>query len=156
MFFSSIQNLAQDMPILHKALVRGLEYVKNADLAKLNAGKYEIDGSALFALVQDNQTAPRTERKAEAHRKYIDIQYVHSGSEIIGFGLSNSSNEILEDLLDQKDAIFFKTVKDEMELVLTPGMYAIFFPTDVHRPGCIHRSAAAVRKVVVKIAITSL
>jgi YhcH/YjgK/YiaL family protein len=62
----------------------------------------------------------------------------------------------LENLLDQKDALFFKTMKDEIDLILTPGMYAVFFPTDVHRPGCIHRTAALVRKVVVKIAVGSL
>ena len=156
MIFGSIQNLEHDKKFLSMALVKGLEYIRDADLTKLAAGRYEIDGNALFALVQDNRTAPKAERKAEAHKKYIDIQYVHSGSEIIGFGLADPANEVLENLLDQKDAIFFKQVKNEMDLVLTPGMYAIFFSADVHRPGCIHGSPASVRKVVVKVAINNL
>jgi YhcH/YjgK/YiaL family protein len=156
MIFGSIQNLEHDKKFLSMALVKGLEYIRDADLTKLAAGRYEIDGSALFALVQDNRTAPKAERKAEAHKKYIDIQYVHSGSEIIGFGLADPANEVLENLLDQKDAIFFKQVKNEMDLVLTPGMYAIFFSADVHRPGCIYGSPASVRKVVVKVAINNL
>jgi len=156
MIFGSIQNLGNDKKLLPKALIKGLEYIKNTDLTKLAAGKYEIDGNALFALVQDNRTAPKADRKAEAHKKYIDIQYVHSGSEIIGFGLDDPVNEVLENLLDEKDAIFFKHVKNEMDLILTPGMYAILFPTDIHRPGCIHGSAASVRKVVVKVALSTL
>lgn len=156
MIFGSIQNLEHDKKLFPKALVRGLEYIENADLTKLAAGKYEIDGTALFALVQDNQTAPKSERRPEIHRKYIDIQYIHSGSEIIGFGLANPSNVVLENSLEQKDAMFFKTVKDEMELVLTAGMYAIFFPDEVHRPGCIYGSTAPVRKVVIKVAVASL
>ena len=156
MIFGNIQNLDSDKQILPKIVVNGLEYLKTTDFTKLAAGKYEIDGTALFALVQDNQTAPKAERRAEIHRKYIDIQYIHSSSEIIGFGLANPANVVLENLLDQKDAIFFKDIKDEMELVLTAGMYAIFSPSDVHRPGCIYVSAAPVRKIVVKVAVAGL
>ena len=68
--------------------------------------------------------------------KYIDIQYVLEGTDVIGFGLPDVANEIDEDLSAQKDCIFFKNVKDEMELVLTPGMYAILFTEEVHRPNC--------------------
>jgi biofilm protein TabA len=156
MIFGCIHNLEYDKKILPKALVQGLEYLKKTDLANLAPGKYEIDGTALFALIQDNQTAPRSDRKAEIHRKYIDIQYVHSGSEIIGYGIVNPANDVLENLLDQKDALFFKNVKDEIDLIMTPGTYAIFFPADVHRPGCIHETTAMVRKVVVKVAVASL
>ena len=156
MIFGTIKNLRIDTEKLPKLIVRGLEYIEKTDISKLTAGKYEIDGTTLFALVQDNQTAPRIERRPETHKKYIDIQYIHSGSEIIGFGLANPSNVILENLLEQKDAIFFKNVKDEMELVLTEGMYAVFFPDEVHRPGCSYGGAAPVRKVVVKVAFAGL
>ena len=155
MIFGSIQNLEEDSNTLTKALLTGLEYIRDTDLAGRPAGRYEIDGSDMFALVQDNITAPKDERKAETHRKYIDIQYVHSGSEIIGYGLANPENEVSDDQLEQKDAIFYKSVRDEMELILTSGMYAILFPSDVHRPGCIYKASAAVRKVVVKVALKS-
>jgi biofilm protein TabA len=155
MILGNIQNLEQDKKILPKALLKGLEYIRNTNIASLPAGKYEIDART-FALIQNNQTASKSERKAETHRKYIDIQYVFSGSEIIGYGLAAPENEVLDDKLEEKDAIFFKTVKNEIDLILTPGMYAIFFPTDVHRPGCIHGSAGPVHKVVVKVAVSGL
>jgi biofilm protein TabA len=155
MILGSIQNLERDKKTLPKVLLRGLEYIKNTDLSKLPGGRYEIDGS-MFVLVQDNQTAPRAERKAEAHRKYIDIQYVYSGSEIIGYGLTGPENEVADDQLENKDAIYFRNVKNEIELILTPGRYAIFFPTDVHRPGCAYGPPAPVRKVVIKVAADSL
>ena len=156
MIFGNIQNLVHDKKTIPTIILKGLEYIRNTDIAKLPAGKHEIDGTALFALVQDNQTAPKAERRPEIHRRYIDIQYIHSGSEIIGFGLANPSNAVLENLLEQKDAIFFKNVKDEMELILTAGMYAVFFPDEVHRPGCSYVRAEPVRKVVVKVAVEGL
>ena len=156
MIFGSIQNLEHDKKFLSMALVKGLEYIRDADLTKLAAGRYEIDGSALFALVQDNRTAPKAERKAEAHKKYIDIQYVHSGSEIIGFGLADPANEVLENLLDQKDAIFFKQVKNEMDLVLTPGMYAIFFSAEFIAPDAFMAVLPRFVKSLIKAAINNL
>jgi YhcH/YjgK/YiaL family protein len=156
MIFGSIQNLERDRKTVPKILLKGLDYIKNTDLSTLPAGRYEIDGNSMFVLVQDNQTAPKAERKAEAHSKYIDIQYVFSGSEIIGYGLSNPENEVSDDQLAQKDAIFFRNIKNEMDLILTSGMYAIFFPADVHRPGCVHSAPSQVRKVVVKVAVSSL
>jgi biofilm protein TabA len=156
MIYGSIYNLEIDKKILPQALVRGLEYLKKTDIPSLAPGKYEIEGNTLFALIQDNQTAPRSDRRAEIHRNYVDIQYVHSGSEIIGYGMVNPANDVLENLLNVKDALFFKNVKDEIELIMTPGTYAVFFPADVHRPGCIHGTAAWVRKVVVKVAVDSL
>jgi biofilm protein TabA len=50
--------------------------------------------------------------------------------------MPDAANEIEEDLSPQKDCVFFKNVKVEMELILTPGMYAIIFQEEVHRPNC--------------------
>ena len=73
------------------------------------------------------------------------------GTEVIGFGLPDSDNEIEEDLLAEKDCVFFKDVKDETDLVLTSGMYAIFFPDEIHRPNCQYGVSNKLRKVVVKV-----
>jgi hypothetical protein len=57
--------------------------------SKVEPGRIEIDGNAIFALIQEYQTVPSEEKKPEAHRKYIDVQYVFQGSEIIGYGLES-------------------------------------------------------------------
>jgi len=151
MIFGSIQNLEMDRRVLPAALVRGLEYLRDTDFSKLEPGRHEIDGTAIFALVQEYQPAPKGEKKAEAHRKYLDIQYVSQGSEIICYSLENRANEVLEDLLAEKDLLFFKSVQNEMDLILTEGMYVILFPQDIHRPGCRYGDGGQVKKVVVKI-----
>jgi biofilm protein TabA len=152
MFFGNIKNFGQDQKALPAAIVKGLKYLKDTDFSKVAVGKYEIDGDKIFALVQEQQTEPKPERKAEAHVRMIDIQFVIDGTEMIGFGLPNAANVVLEDLLEQKDNIFYKNVQDEMELLLTPGTYAIFFPEEVHRPCCRYGAGSQLRKVVVKIA----
>lgn len=151
MIFGSIQNLERDRRVLPAALVRGLEYLRDTDFYKLEPGKHEIDGTAIFALIQEYQPTPKEEKKPEAHRKYLDIQYVFRGSEIICYSLENRLNEVSEDFLAEKDVLFFKSVQNEMDLILTEGMYAILFPQDIHRPGCSYERGGQVKKVVVKI-----
>jgi biofilm protein TabA len=151
MFFGHINNLEQDRKVLPPAIVTGLEYLKNTDFSTLAAGKYPIEGDRIFALVQETQTFPKAERRAEAHAKMIDIQFVITGTEMIGFGLPNAKNEVAEDWLETKDILFYQTVADETDLYLTAGTYAIFFPGEAHRPCCRYGAVNLVRKVVVKI-----
>ena len=66
------------------------------------------------------------------------------------------NNKISESLLAERDIIFYHDVNDESELTMTEGSYAIFFPQDVHRPGCIKNKATPIRKVVVKVALSEL
>ena len=151
MIFGSIQNIETDKKYLGKALVRGLEYLAKTDFSKVEAGRYEIEGAAFFALVQEYHTSPKEEKKPEAHRKYVDIQYVAQGAEVIGYGLDNPANEISGDRLAEKDVLNFRSVQNEIDLILTQGMYTILFPQDVHRPGCHYGEGGNVKKVVLKI-----
>lgn len=151
MFFGKLVNLAKDKAYLAKPLVQGLDYLARTDFSKVEAGRYEIEGDSIFALVQEYRTAPKGEKKAETHAKYIDIQYIDEGTEIIGFALANDCNEVEENLLQEKDAVFYKTVNGEADLIVGRGQYAIFFPGEIHRPGCNFGSGSRVRKVVVKI-----
>jgi YhcH/YjgK/YiaL family protein len=151
MIFGSISNLAQDRRYLGKALVKGLEYLAGTDFSTLAAGRYEIDGSDLFALIQEYRTAPKPEKKPEAHRRYVDIQYIARGCEVIGYALDDPANVVSQDRLAEKDVLNYAQVRNEMDLILTEGMYAVLFPEDIHRPGCDLGPGGEVRKVVLKI-----
>ena len=151
MILGSIQNLEQDRETLPKSLAGGLEYLKSTDFSKMEDGRYEFEDGFCYAIIQQYRTSPREERRAETHRKYIDIQYIFEGEEVIGFAPVDPSNEILENLLAEKDALFYKTVAHEMDLVLKKGMYAVFFPADIHRPGC--GNGTKVKKIVVKVPV---
>ena len=63
---------------------------------------------------------------------------------------------VLEDKLAEKDVVFYANPVDETQVVLTAGMYGIFFPWDVHRPNCALLTPAPVRKVILKICMESL
>jgi len=88
----------------------------------------------------------------EAHRRYIDIQYLVSGIERIGY--TPVANLALTTPYDEdKDVAFYQGHGDI--LTLEPGMFAVFFPHDAHMPMLCEAggSPKQVRKIVVKIPV---
>jgi YhcH/YjgK/YiaL family protein len=151
MILSRLNRLDAEAALLPDNIVRGLRVLAAADLDRLPAGRLDIDGDALFAVVQDYTTAPKAERRPEAHARYADIQFVASGREIIGWTPADRTGPVTEDRLAERDVRFFAEVAGESELVLEAGSYAVFFPGEVHRPGCALGAGEAVRKLVVKV-----
>lgn len=151
MYLSHIATLDRDAANLPDDIRRGLRFLAGTDIAALPAGRIDIDGDRMFALIQDYETAPKADKRPESHARYIDIQYVASGREMIGYAPLAGNNPVAENFFEDRDVQFFSTVADETDLVLGTGAYAVFHPTDIHRPGCIAGAPAKVRKVVVKI-----
>lgn len=153
MIVGHIDNIEQEKALYPLLLQKGLRFLHETDFAKLPIGRAEIDGDNMFALIQEYQPDIKENRKAETHAKYIDIQYVVSGEEIMGYANLTAAAQIAENRLADKDAIFYKDLQDETDVKILPGMYAIFFPWDIHRPGCVLKPGSVVKKVVVKIKI---
>jgi YhcH/YjgK/YiaL family protein len=65
-------------------IARGLQFLAETDLKGLTTGRHELDGQALFVLVSDYVPKPPSQGKWEAHRRYLDLQFVVSGVERIG------------------------------------------------------------------------
>jgi YhcH/YjgK/YiaL family protein len=151
MILGHIKNLALEKRFFPANLLTGFHFLQNTDFANCAEGKIEIDGEAIFATVSQYQPEPKNVRRPESHCQYIDIQYIISGEEIIGYTNFSEDFEIEEDLLAQKDLLFYKKISNEIDLRLSEGMYAVFFPWDVHRPCCISVPGISVRKVVVKV-----
>jgi biofilm protein TabA len=131
---------------------KAFAFLKEADLAKLELRRHDLDGDNLFVMVSEYNTKKPEDARYEAHRKYIDIQYVVSGSELIGIAPLTSKEIQLQEYDPAKDIEFF-SVKDGKNSKATPAGFFIFFPENAHMPGLNADSIAPVRKVVVKIRI---
>jgi YhcH/YjgK/YiaL family protein len=149
MILSRLDLVAKDPAIYPGLLGKGLEFLRNTDLASLPVGRVDIEGDKLFALVQEYETADKAAKKPESHAKYSDIQVVVSGEEVIGYAPLAGATPT-ENLFAEKDVAFYAQPADETDLVLTAGSFAVFFPTDIHRPGVTRKTATKVRKIVVK------
>ena len=134
---------------INERIAKGFDFLRTTDLDSLPSGKHDIEGDTIFALVQEYQTKPLNECKLESHKKYIDIQYVIRGEEMMGVTTQNIQKII--EINEEKDYTFYE---GNTSLVLvSKGMFTIFFPDDLHQPCVQTESAAEVKKVVVKVMI---
>jgi biofilm protein TabA len=127
-------------------------FLKGNDLSSLELKKHVIDGDNLFVNVSEYKTKEAIDAKFEAHRKYIDIQYVIKGTEMIGVAPLASNDSITQPYDEKKDVEFLK-FSNETFYQATPGNFFIFFPEDGHMPSVKTDSISSVKKLVVKIRI---
>ncbi len=126
------------------------EYLKNTNLSKLSTGEYEIIGREVYAIVSEYEPKEEADCNFEAHRKYIDFQYLINGKEKMGITTLDKVTPICE-YDEEKDIVFFKPDAPAIYEVATPDLFYVFFPKDPHRPSIKDEDGVTVKKIVIKI-----
>ena len=134
---------------LGSGIAEALEYIKNNDLGIIASGKYEIARDKVQMIVNEYEQKSSDRLRLEAHRKNIDVQYWVSGSELMGYA-PLQSQRVLEPFNEDNDCGFYAA--DASFSRLEPGMFAIYFPTDLHTATVDDRCDSKVRKIVFKVA----
>jgi YhcH/YjgK/YiaL family protein len=131
-----------------------IDTIEKTDFTKMDDGIVKIDSDDLFYVLATYNTSKNiAEKPAEAHRKYIDLQYILYGKEKIGYADYRNPKMLLKDYNEDNDIELFSRIEDESFFVLKKGMYAVFFPEDVHRPGMTNKGVRGVRKIIFKIPV---
>lgn len=129
-----------------------LENLQALDLENVAEGRYEIDGENIFYVVERYETKPVEKGLPESHKRYIDIQVLASGREMIGY-LPIEDLEIEAPYDNEKDIAFYKPVENFTKLNLRPGIFVVFFADEAHMPGCALNKSQEVVKIVFKIKV---
>lgn len=152
MIIGSIDNDFQHLSHI-KGIGRVLDYISKANFRDIVDGKHLIDRGSLFFNLTTYRTTYNLNKLAEVHWEYIDFQYLLQGEEVIGWANYSTTQKPAIKYSQQDDVAFFDEVQDESHLLLKEGMYAIFYPNDIHRPGLQASRSCEVRKAVFKIKI---
>lgn len=136
---------------LEQPFQKAFTWLKETNLDTLAKGRYEIQGDRVFALVNEYETVDPSGERMEAHRAHIDLQYVVRGTELVGHDFlrdqqpSKAYDEHTDFMLFDEKPSFFSRFGE--------GMFAIFYPEDLHMPNLRADGQTCVKKVVVKIKI---
>ena len=149
MILDRIEN-AKQYKGLSLRLKKALRYISKTDFSKIENGTYDVVEDEIFAIVNRFETVDAKLEKPEVHRKYIDVQYVFDGEEILGFAIKQSQ-PVFKEYDEEEDYELFDA---ELEYVkFSKGMFAIFFPNDLHAPSVHLDKMTSASKVVVKVLI---
>lgn len=157
MIFGNI-NCKEDISSYPKAIQKAINYFKENDLVAKAPGRYELDGDNMILQVLDVETTERCNLRPEVHETYIDVQFLAKGKELIGCYPDMGDNIVDENLLETRDLIFYKNNENARETLLEmqEGSYAVFYPHDVHIPAIIKDESMTIRKIVMKVKISTL
>lgn len=134
---------------MHPAFERAFAFLKQRALAELPPGRHEIDGDRLFCMINKGPGRSRAEAKLEAHRKYIDIQYVIAGTDEMGTK-PTADCKLPDTGYDVENDIEFFRDEPESWMKVRAGSFIVFFPEDAHAPLV---SAGEIHKAVLKVAV---
>ena len=128
---------------------KAFEFIINATKDGIEKGKYFIDEDTVYAIVNEYDT--KTEGFYEAHKRYIDLQYVVSGHEQLYW--KNIKDCTVTREYDPTGDSMLLTAEDPVVLDMPAGTFALLYPEDVHAPARAYKEVSHVKKIVVKIKI---
>ena len=136
---------------LHPLFKTAFDFLRQPGIAESPIGRVDLDGTSLYALTQAYETKEIHEGKLEAHKKYIDIQFILEGEEFMGYApLKNQT--VAKPFDAEKDVGFYDG--EAWFTLLRKGMFAILFSQDAHLPGRYAEKSSRVKKIVLKIAVS--
>lgn len=149
MIYDKIDNLGTYARISEDLRI-GLEFLRqvNPDIEK---GVHELS-PRVKAIVSEYTTKPVNENGYEAHRQYIDIQYLVSGTEKICC-LPLEYLKETKPYSEEGDAALYSAGIRPQEMLIGNGYFAVFFPQDGHMPQLSADEPLPVKKIVVKVKI---
>lgn len=135
----------------NQGIKRAIEFIKSADFDSVPDCRSEIDGDNIYVIKSTYKTKNKSDVYPEAHRDYVDVQFIISGTEAIGYA-ANTSQKIYKEYEKDYDYELYDAECSYIEFC--EGMFAVFFPGELHKPGILSDDKPAeVRKIVVKVKV---
>ncbi|MCX7986119.1 MAG: YhcH/YjgK/YiaL family protein [Bacteroidales bacterium] len=149
MICDKIQQLQRYKPIFPEFKIIH-QFLTNNSLAELPPQRYDLTRD-IYAIINEYPTQSADQLRWEAHRKYLDIQYLIWGEEKIGYSAGDNF-QCIEPYNEEKDIAFFQG--KGYELPLGNDYFVILFPGEYHKPGIMINESSIVRKVVIKVLLS--
>lgn len=136
---------------LYEDIIVGLRFLREIR-PDIQIGVYNLSPT-VKAIVSEYTTKIENVNGYEAHRDYIDIQYLISGIERIGYMPLNHLKET-KTYNKEEDIAFYRDESGASQyLLLGNGFFTILFPQDGHMPQLAVNAPMEVKKVVVKVRV---
>ena len=139
------------MKTLQEKIAEAIAFMENVNFDEMELGKHVINDD-FFLLIQKYDSKDPSAGRFEAHKNYVDIQYVVEGKESIGIA-AVAAMKVSEAYIPERDVEFYEEPEEAAEFVLTAGGYAILYPADAHKPGIRVGESVPMKKMVGKVRI---
>ncbi|HMK37746.1 MAG TPA: YhcH/YjgK/YiaL family protein [Bacteroidota bacterium] len=134
---------------VHPLFERAFRALGRPDLSTLGAGTHPIEGERLSLIIAAGEGAGTERAVLEAHRRYIDIQFVIEGTDVIGWRPLRECARVAQPYDAQKDVELYADRPLSWSTV-GGSLFAVYFPGDAHAP---LGGTGALRRAIIKVGI---
>lgn len=134
---------------LSEEIAAAIRFLREHDVTALENGRYPVDGERVYVNVMSYETAPKPVMY-EAHRRYIDIQYIAAGEERVWVTPTDRLT-VTQSYDADRDCLL--GTGDGFDVPLWEGWLLVLYPEDAHAPSCLLDKPSQVKKAVVKVAV---
>ena len=150
MIYDSLDNI-ELYKSLSSDIYEGLKFLKQAD-GQIACGVHQIN-PRVRAIVSEYETLQDNPYGFEAHRRFLDIQFLLKGEEKVRCLPLEQLKETKAYNAESDVAFYAQDKTKPIDLPIGSGYFAILYPQDGHMPQvCLH-SPVPVKKIVIKIQI---
>lgn len=126
-----------------------LTFLEKEDFNDVPVGKHVLN-EKIYYIVQEYNTHIES-LYSEAHKEYIDIQFLVSGNEKIGIAPLTAEHKAVRS--NPENDVWYYDCKMQF-LTLSAGCFMVLFPKDIHMPNVISDNRPMLcKKVVVKVKV---
>jgi len=129
-----------------------IENINKIDFSSLADGIYDLKEKDFFYHLVSYKTKEKIDQtSAEAHKRYIDFNYILSGKETMCYTPNIDPHVFSSGYDSVKDVELTKNTVSENFFTVKKGMFVIFYPGEIHRSGLMADESLIIRKLVFKI-----
>jgi YhcH/YjgK/YiaL family protein len=128
---------------------RAFAVLARADLSSLGTGKHALEGERLSLIIALDEGKGAAGAVLEAHRQFIDIQFVIEGTDMIGWRPVKECVRVTRPYDASNDVELYGETPLSWCPVTGPA-FAVFFPGDAHAP---LGGTGRLRRAVIKVGI---
>lgn len=138
---------------LPKVIAEVCDYLNTLDLNALENGRHDINDQ-IYMNVMEPETAEPSNKKAELHHEYLDVQVLIRGTENIEVGANYPDLSKYESYNEADDYQLCADIDDKFTVTMKPKMFAVFYPYEPHKPCCVvNGKTEKIKKLVVKVPV---
>lgn len=133
-----------------------LELLAIDKLKEMDVGQYDLEDGDSYFMITKYQTRSFHKTQFEFHRKFVDIQIILEGIELIYTAPTSRTIADVHGYDSEKDIQFGEASVPDV-LMLKAGDFAVFYPEDAHNPCCsVGKHPINVKKAVFKILLQNV
>ena len=129
-----------------------IKYLKNINVLNAVVGRRIDVDNGFYYSIQNYITKPPEECRLESHRKYIDIQIIVSGREIMDV-VDIARLTVMEEYNEERDVVYWNVPNKMSRITLSEGDCIVLYPEMAHRGAQKWEGEEQVVKILGKVRI---